>query len=383
MPPTHLPASERPTLMPIIATNGTGPDAAEHSDDLLLEVKDLKTYFHLSRGVVKAVDGVSFEVRRGRTLGVLGESGCGKSVSAYSIMRLVRPPGRIEGGQVLLHTRRNGSAKGELGVVDLTALDAYGKRMRAVRGGEIGMVFQEPMTFLNPVYTVGSQITEAIILHQHVTNDRAREIAIEMLRRVRLPDPQRVFERYPHQLSGGQRQRALIAMALCCHPSLLIADEPTTALDVTTQAQILALMRDLQRELGMAILYITHNLGVVAHMADEVVVMYLGQVVERTDVGTLFRDPKHPYTQTLLSSIPKLGARSRARLQSIPGVVPDPLNVPAGCRFHNRCASFMPGLCDAQEPAIRQVESGHLVRCLLYEDENGRAHPEPVRRSTS
>ena len=259
MPPTHLPASERPTLMPIIATNGTGPDAAEHSDDLLLEVKDLKTYFHLSRGVVKAVDGVSFEVRRGRTLGVLGESGCGKSVSAYSIMRLVRPPGRIEGGQVLLHTRRNGSAKGELAVVDLTALDAHGKRMRAVRGGEIGMVFQEPMTFLNPVYTVGSQITEAIILHQHVTNDRAREIAIEMLRRVRLPDPQRVFERYPHQLSGGQRQRALIAMALCCHPSLLIADEPTTALDVTTQAQILALLRDLQREFGMAILYAVDN----------------------------------------------------------------------------------------------------------------------------
>jgi peptide/nickel transport system ATP-binding protein len=368
--------------MPTIATNGTGPQAAEQ-DDVLLEVKDLKTYFHLSRGVVRAVDGISFEVRRGRTLGVLGESGCGKSVSAYSIMRLVRPPGRIEAGQVLLHTRRDASGKGEDGVLDLTALDAHGTRMRAVRGGEIGIVFQEPMTFLNPVYTVGAQINEAIILHQRVTKDRAQKIAVEMLRRVRLPDPQRVFDRYPHQLSGGQRQRALIAMALCCHPSLLIADEPTTALDVTTQAQILELMRDLQHEFGMAILYITHNLGVVAHMADEVVVMYLGQVVERTDVGTLFRDPKHPYTQALLSSIPKLGARSRSRLQAIPGVVPDPLNVPRGCRFHNRCASFMPGICDTHEPAIRDVENGHLVRCLLYEDQHGGVHPDPVRRSAS
>src|SRR5437016_1947666 len=271
--PTRSLANE-PTRMLTIATNARDGETAIDEQDLLLEVKELKTHFQVSRGVVKAVDGGSFGVRRGRTLGVLGESGCGKSVSAYSILRLVRPPGRIEGGQVLLHTRHNVSAKEEPSVVDLTSLDAHGRRMRSVRGGEIGMVFQEPMTFLNPVYTVGSQITEAITLHQHVTKDHAREIAIEMLRRVRLPDPRRVFERYPHQLSGGQRQRALIAMALCCHPSLLIADEPTTALDVTTQAQILELMRDLQREFGMAILYITHNLGVVAHMADEVVVMY-------------------------------------------------------------------------------------------------------------
>lgn len=336
--------------------------------DVLLEVNNLVTHFFLDRGVVRAVDGVSFEIRRGHTLGVLGESGCGKSITAYSIMGLIRPPGKTVGGQVLLHRReRRANGKSVDAVLDLTRLNPQGREMRAIRGSEIAMVFQEPMTFLNPVYTVGAQITEAITLHQDVTKQQARELAIEMLRRVRLPDPHQLVDRYPHQLSGGQRQRAIIAMALSCHPSLLICDEPTTALDVTTEAQILTLMKELQRDLGMSMMYITHNLGVIAQTVEEAIVMYLGKVVERADVRTLFRDPKHPYTQALLASIPRIGRRSGARLKAIAGVVPDPLNVPLGCRFHDRCSSAIAGVCDRADPPILDLGGGHLVRCFLYD----------------
>jgi len=336
----------------------------------LLEVKDLKTYFFLDRGIVRAVDGVSFAIEPRRTLGVLGESGCGKSVTGYSILRLVQKPGRIVGGEINLY-RNIGGDGGASEVIDLTTLDPHGHEIRAIRGRDIAMVFQEPMTFLNPVYTLGAQIMEGIVLHQEVSKEEARQQAIEMLRLVGMPDPVGMIDRYPHQLSGGMRQRGIIAMALSCHPSLLIADEPTTALDVTTEAQILDLMRSLQAELGMAIIFITHNLGVIAEMAEKVIVMYLGTVVEQADVRTLFASPKHPYTQALLHSIPRIGSKSRRRLDAIKGMVPDPLNTPAGCRFHDRCTQFMPGVCDVAEPAMVSVGTDHYARCFLYGESGG------------
>jgi oligopeptide/dipeptide ABC transporter ATP-binding protein len=341
--------------------------------DLLIEVKELETHFFLREGIVRAVDGVSFTIRQGHTLGVLGESGCGKSVTGFSILRLVRAPGRVVGGQILLHrdppslpTARRPGPNGD--VVDLVKLHPDSEAMRQIRGAEIAMVFQEPMTSLDPVYTIGNQIMEAITYHQQVSKEEARVGAIEILRRVNMPNPEQIVDRYPHQLSGGMRQRAMIAMALSCRPRLLIADEPTTALDVTTEAQILELMNELKREFNMSILFITHNLGVIAEMAEEVIVMYLGRVVEQTDVVSLFQSPKHPYTQALLRSIPKIGQKSSARLESIKGMVPTPQEMPAGCPFHPRCPAFMPGTCDTAQPALRDVGGGHLVRCFLYED---------------
>ncbi len=301
---------------------------------LLLEVKDLKTHFFLAQGIVRAVDGVDLTVQRGQTVGIVGESGCGKSVMARSILRIVPPPGRVVGGEMLFDHEMEGSTpayddKSSAGsVIDLATLDPNGDKIRSIRGAEISMIFQEPMTSLSPVHTIGNQIIEAIVLHQEVTQEQARQQAIDMLARVNMPQPSRTIDRYPHQLSGGMRQRAMIAMALACRPSLLIADEPTTALDVTTQAQILTLMRDLQKEFGMAIIFITHDLGVIAQMVDYVVVMYLGRVVEMADVDTIFYDPKHPYTQALLRSIPRLGRKSAegvsGRLAAIRGSVPDP-----------------------------------------------------------
>jgi peptide/nickel transport system ATP-binding protein len=251
-------------------------------------------------------------------------------------------------------------------VIDITALPPRGKEMRDIRGGEIAMVFQEPMTSLDPVYTIGDHLLEAITLHQNVNRREARERAIEMLEDVGMPQPARTVDAYPHQLSGGMRQRAMIAIALSCHPSLLIADEPTTALDVTTEAQILDLMRGLQQRIGSAIMYITHDLGVIAEMSDDVIVMYLGKVVEQADVDTLFYNPLHPYTQALLASIPKITRKSRERLQPISGIVPDPYAVPPGCPFWPRCSEFMPGTCDRELPAYLTVEPGHSVRCHLY-----------------
>ncbi|HET8627012.1 MAG TPA: ABC transporter ATP-binding protein [Thermomicrobiales bacterium] len=342
--------------------------------DLLLDVKGLKTYFFLDEGLVKAVDGVDLEVRRGKTLCIVGESGCGKSMTARSILQIVGPPGKIVDGEVLFH-RPAAGAGGAAEVVDLAALDPKGRRIREIRGKEIAMIFQEPMTSLSPVHTIGDQIMENLLLHLPVTKREARERAIEVLRRVGIPQAERRLDTYPFQLSGGMRQRAMIAMALACGPSLLIADEPTTALDVTTQAQILDLMRELQRDLGMAIVFITHDLGVVAELADDVAVMYLGLVVERGDVDQIFHDPQHPYTRALLRSIPRLGQPTGRRLDSIRGMVPDPYNRPAGCPFHPRCDRFMPDVCDHILPPRTALGPRRDVRCLLYGGAAGAARP--------
>src|SRR4029450_12694090 len=307
----------------------------------LLAVRGLKTYFHQDEGTVKAVDGVSFDLAPGATLGVVGESGCGKSVTARSILGIVDRPGRIVEGEIRF--RRQTAQPGGADVVDLAALPPNGPAMRAIRGAEIALIFQEPMSSFSPVHTVGSQIMEAIMLHQQVSRREARVKAIEMLRRVGVSSPEQRVDQLSNQLSGGLRQRALIAMALSCHPTLLIADEPTTALDVTTQTQILELMRQLQKEDGMAIMLITHDLGVIAEMATDVAVMYLGRVVEQAPVDAIFHDPRHPYTRALLRSIPSIRARTRQRLTPIAGVVPHPYNRPTGCPFHPRCADFMAG----------------------------------------
>ena len=333
----------------------------------LLEVQDLQTYFFLDEGTVRAVDGASFTIRRGKTLGVVGESGCGKSVMAMSILRIVPQPGRIVGGKILFHRQHsNGGASRLTETVDLTSLDPRSREIRSIRGAEISMVFQEPMTALSPVHTIGNQIGEVITLHQEVSEEVARGKVIEMLERVGMPQPQRTIDRYPFELSGGMRQRAMIAMAVSCHPTLLIADEPTTALDVTTEAQILQLMRNLQRELGMAIMYITHNLGVVAQMTEEVIVMYLGKVVEVADVDSIFFDARHPYTRALLRSIPQLGRKARQQLETIKGSVPDPYNIPPGCPFHPRCNEARRGVCDREDLPWVEVAPGHKVRCHRY-----------------
>lgn len=346
----------------------------------LLEVDDLQTYFFLDEGTVRAVNGVSFAIKRGQTVGVVGESGCGKSITARSILGIVRKPGKTVNGTIRLH--REPTKPGESGeVVELTKLDPMGKEMRQIRGGEIAMIFQEPMTSLSPIHTIGNQIIEAIVLHQPVSEQEARKLTIDMLAKVGMQQPDRTIDRYPHQLSGGMRQRAMIAMALSCHPQLLIADEPTTALDVTTEAQILQLMRNLQRELGMAIMFITHNLGVVAQMTETVIVMYMGRVVEAASVDDLFYKPKHPYTRALLKSIPKMGAKSSGfatRLESIKGTVPDPYTMPTGCPYHPRCAEFMPGVCDVLDPPVINVDPEHQVRCHLYTPAQGSIALMPV-----
>ena len=316
--------------------------------DPLLEVRDLRTYFHTEEGVARAVDGVSFAVGRGQTLGLVGESGCGKSVSAFSIMRLVPdPPGRIEAGQILL--------KGH----DLLALDE--EEMSRVRGHDIAMIFQEPMTSLNPVLTCGFQIAEAVVLHQQVPMQEARDRAVEMLQLVGIPAPEQRIDEYPHQLSGGMRQRVMIAMALSCNPDVLIADEPTTALDVTIQAQILALLESLQESLQMAIVMITHDLGVIAETADQVAVMYAGQIVEYAETQSLFARPRHPYTRGLLRSIPRLDDEQE-RLDIIPGVVPDARAFPPGCRFAPRCP-LADDHCRAEAPSLAEIEPAHWASC--------------------
>lgn len=342
--------------------------------DNLVEIKDLHTYFYLAEGVVRAVDGVDLSIKRGQTLGVVGESGCGKSITALSLLQLVPPPGKIESGEILFYRSVQRSRTNEtVDVVNIAALNPNGKEIRDIRGNHISMVFQEPMTAMIPVRTIGQQIIESIILHQKVSKQEAREQAIDLLARVRMSRPQQIIDDYPFQLSGGMRQRAVIAMALSCRPSLLIADEPTTALDVTTEAQILDLLRALQNEFGMAIMYITHNMGVVAEMTQEVVVMYLGKIVEQTDVKTIFLNPLHPYTRGLLASIPQLDEtithsdRSR-RLQTIKGTVPDPYARLTGCPFAPRCPAVIPDLCDKVEPKNVRAESGHFVRCHLYTD---------------
>ncbi len=327
----------------------------------LLSVRNLKTYFFQDEGTVKAVDGATFDVFAGKTLGIVGESGCGKSVTAQSILRIVDQPGRIVEGEIVL-CRADGSE------VDVTRLHPDGKEMRAIRGAEIGLVFQEPMTSFSPVHTVGNQIIEAIQLHMPVGEREARQRGIEALRSVGIPKPERRIDEYAFELSGGLRQRAMIAVALSCNPRLLIADEPTTALDVTTQAQILDLLRDLQKQRGMAIMLITHNLGVIAEMADDVVVMYLGRVVEEGPVDDIFHNPKHPYTKALLQSIPSIESTPRVELPTISGSIPHPYNRPSGCPFHPRCPDSVPGKCDVIEPLLLAVSDRQKVSCFLYGD---------------
>ncbi len=333
----------------------TAPATATTSP--LLAVEDLKTVFMTSQGTGRAVDGVSFQLRAGETLGLVGESGCGKTVTALSLLRLVPdPPGEITGGAIHFNGHN--------------LLELSEERMRAIRGNDISMIFQEPMTSLNPVFTIGDQITEAIILHQGLGKGEAREQAAEMLQHVGIPDPDTRLDEYPHQLSGGMRQRAMIAMALVCRPKLLIADEPTTALDVTIQAQILDLMRTLQAELGMAILLITHDLGVVAEIADRVAVMYAGKIVEEAPVEVLFAEPKHPYTQGLLHSVPRIakGATGhRGRLQEIPGLVPSIFAIPPGCPFSPRCPQVMER-CSRETPPLDPVGPTTRAACWLYEE---------------
>ena len=338
------------------------------NSDLLLEVKDLKTQFFTDDGIVRAVDGVSFDMMRGKTLCIVGESGCGKSVTARSILQILDYPGRIVDGKIFFNRVRQEDGQEVRETVDLVALGTRGPEIRDVRGKDISMIFQEPMTSLSPIHTIGNQITEAIRLHLSVSKAEAWERAIELLHRVGIPKPEERMNTYTFQLSGGMRQRAMIAMALSCNPSLLIADEPTTALDVTTQAQILDLMKELKDDLGMSIMLITHDLGVVAEMADDVVVMYLGIVAESGSVVEVFHHAQHPYTQALLRSIPKYGLRAAGkRLDSIRGMVPDPYNRPNGCPYHPRCDKMMPDKCDRIEPPSVQLGENRDVRCLLYD----------------
>jgi peptide/nickel transport system ATP-binding protein len=336
-----------------LAESAKTPDQSSSTSPNVLEVADLKTFFYTRNGVVRAVDGVSFVLKRGETLAIVGESGCGKSVTALSLMRLVDDPGRIVGGSVTLDG------------VNLLALEAAA--MRAVRGNHISMIFQEPMTSLNPVMTIGRQIGEALLLHQNLNRKAARARAVEMLRRVGMPEPGLRARDYPHQLSGGMRQRAMIAMALACTPKVVIADEPTSALDVTIQAQILAVAARLQRELGTAMLLITHDLGVVAETAQRIIVMYAGRKVEEAAVGDLFAAPQHPYTLGLIRSIPRLAimrgeASSAGRLQEIPGIVPPLSDLPPGCAFAPRCG-FADGRCQTTYPPYSEKRPGHFAAC--------------------
>ena len=337
-------------------------------NNVLLEIKDLRVSFPLDEGTVRAVEGVDLTIRRGEVLGVVGESGCGKSITAHSILRIIPQPGRIDSGQILFHPP-GASGTNENGVVDLAKFNPTGPEIRNIRGKDIAMIFQEPMSSFSPVHTIGSHIEEAILLHQMVTPAEARKMTIELLRLVGISGAEQRVDNYPHQFSGGMRQRAMIAMALSCNPSLLIADEPTTALDVTIQAQILELMRGLQKRLGMAVMFITHNLGVIAQIADTVAIMYLGQVVEYGPVREILRNPKHPYTVDLLRAVPRLGKTAGQRLVAIEGSIPSPFERPSGCPFHPRCSRAMEGRCEVHMPAVTQLDAQHSVRCLLYEPE--------------
>lgn len=326
----------------------------------ILRVQNLRTHFKLDEGILKAVDGVDFEIYKKKTMGMIGESGCGKSVTAFSIMRTVLPPGKVIDG-VIEYQMNDGQ------IIDIAKLDPFGRQVRSIRGKEIAMIFQEPVTSLSPVHTVGDQITEMILLHRTKNQKEAKEIALDMLNKVGLPNPVQRFQEYPHLLSGGMCQRVMIAQALSCNPSLLIADEPTTALDVTVQAQILELIVSLQDEFGMSVLYITHDLGVIAEIADTVAVMYLGRIVEFSDTRTIFKRPLHPYTQRLLKAIPSITQKANSYLENIKGNVPVPLNPPQECGFFSRCLLAIDGLCNKSVPPLVEIEPGHQVRCFLVE----------------
>jgi peptide/nickel transport system ATP-binding protein len=352
----------------MIQTQSNGAHSANGASapsDNVLEIRDLYVQFQTKLGLVRAVNGVSLELERGKVLGVVGESGCGKSITAFSVMQLVPPPGQIANGQIVLRAK-------DKAPVDILSYGRNSDEMRAIRGRHVGMIFQEPMSALNPCYTVGDQITEGILLHVTKDPKDARARAVDIVRRVGLPAPERLLNTYPHELSGGMRQRAMIALALSCHPDLLLADEPTTALDVTTQAQILDVMRELQSDFGMSIVFVTHNLGVVAQMCDDVAVMYMGKVVERASVEELFDDPKHPYTRALMRSIPQLGSRRKSRLNVIEGSVPGAYQQVPGCSFHPRCPVAMPGMCESFVPQLLPVKDGAAaVSCFLHHSPDG------------
>jgi oligopeptide transport system ATP-binding protein len=328
----------------------------------VLDIQNLKTYFFLEKATVRALDGVNLKLMPGATLGVVGESGCGKSIMAMSVMRLIpEPPGKIVEGKILLRRKH------EDRVVDLAKIDPRGNEMRMIRGGEIAIVFQEPMTSLNPLYTIGDQVSEAITIHQNLSKKDARDKTLEMLTKVQISAPKQRVDEYPHQMSGGMRQRVMIALALSCNPAILIADEPTTALDVTVQAQILDLMNTLKEEFHSAIMLITHNLGVVSQMASHIAVMYLGKVVEYASTSDLFHDPLHPYTSGLLNSVPVLGRKGKKVLIPIQGMVPTPTQRIPGCAFVERCPRAM-DICRNQRPELVEIKPGHLVSCWLYGD---------------
>jgi peptide/nickel transport system ATP-binding protein len=329
--------------------------------DTLVEVAGLKTYFFTDEGVVKSVDGVSFDIKKGKTLCVVGESGCGKSITARSILRLIDPPGRIVEGSIKMR-------KPDESELDITALSPKSNEIRNVRGAEISMIFQEPMSSLSPVHTIGEQIQESIRLHMKLNKEDAKKRTIAVLKEVGIPKAEERYDSYPFQLSGGMRQRVMIAMALSCKSRLLIADEPTTALDVTTQANILDLIQNIQKEYDMAVMFITHDLGVVAEIADDAMVMYLGKVVERGPADSIFHDPKHPYLTALLKSIPKLSVDTIERLDSIQGMVPHPFNRPTGCPFHPRCDRALQGRCDVETPPRVILGPEREVTCFLYEE---------------
>ena len=328
--------------------------------NVLLELKDLKTHFHTQDGVVRAVDGVNLSVKRGRTLGIVGESGCGKTILTRSVMRIVpEPPAKIS-GDILWH-RDSGD------VVNITQHPIHSKTLREIRGKEISMIFQEPMSSFSPVHTIGNQIAEALLTHYDITKADAKQQAIEMIDQVGIAKPAEQFNAYPFELSGGMRQRAMIAMALMCKPTLLIADEPTTALDVTVEAAILKLMKSLQTQMNMTIMIITHDLGVIAKMADDVAVMYLGKIVEQGTVETIFDNPQHPYTQALLKSMPRL-SNTKQKLEAIEGNLPDPYTIVSGCPFFSRCNEAQAGVCDTALPELLAYENDHLVRCFMREE---------------
>lgn len=328
--------------------------------DVVLEIRDLQTHFSSDEGVLRAVDGVNLQLKRRSILALVGESGCGKSVTAHSILKLVQAPLSNVSGSITLHSRSRPA-------IEISSLDEKKDLLYDVRGGMVSMIFQEPMTALSPVHTIGSQITEAVRLHQDVSRDRARELVVDMLAKVGIPAPERCFDQYPHELSGGMRQRVVIAMALVCRPEVLIADEPTTALDVTIQAQILGLIKRMKAEIGCSVLLITHNMGVVAQVADEVAVMYLGRIVEHGPVERVLTAPQHPYSIGLMQSIPGIGGR-RERLPSIKGSVPSLASIPTGCPFHPRCAWSKAGICDVGTPPVMRQVRQRLVACHLAEE---------------
>jgi len=338
--------------------------ALEIPANTLLSVRNLQTHFFSREGTVKAVDGVTFDVKQGEILGIAGESGCGKSVTSQSIMRILPKNAKIVGGEILYNHQGQ--------FIDLTTVEPDGKMIRGIRGKEIAMIFQEPMTAFSPVHTIGNQIIETIRIHQPMSQEEARAKAIEMLYRVGMPNPGRNIDQYTFNLSGGMRQRAMVALALSCQPKLLIADEPTTAVDVTIQAQILRLLREIQADLGMAIIMITHDLGVIAELTDRVLIMYLGKEVEYGPVKNVFHHPRHPYTRGLLASIPKM-VPGRIEIEPIEGSVPSPYAMPTGCKFHPRCRDFMRGVCEVSEPPLIPIAPGHEVSCYLYGGREERA----------